>query len=187
MVEDGSRDRTAEVALSHAPEVRLVQREPAGIGAARNTAVEESACAFVAFLDCDDLWNATKLERQLDAMDGDPSVDFCFTYAEEFASPEDEERFAVRPEPVPGTLASGLLARREAIAAAGGFDEGVRVGELLGWLARAREQGMNELMLEAVLVRRRIHPDNMTRRLRDDLSDYALVLKQSIDRRRAAS
>jgi glycosyltransferase involved in cell wall biosynthesis len=187
VVEDGSEDRTVEVALSYAPDVRLVQREPAGIGAARNTAVEESRCELVAFLDCDDLWDEVKLERQVGAMDEDRSLDFCFTYAEEFASPDDAQRYAVRPDPLAGALASSLLARREAIAEAGGFDEGVAVGELLGWLARAREGGMGELMLEDVLVRRRIHADNMTRRLRGDLGDYARVLKRSIDRRRAAT
>jgi len=43
---------------------------------------------------------------------------------------------------------------------------------------------MRELTLPEVLVRRRIHANNLTRRLRADIGNYARVLKASLDRRR---
>jgi hypothetical protein len=47
-----------------------------------------------------------------------------------------------------------------------------------------RELGMRELTLPEVLVRRRIHANTLTRRLRGDRGNYARILKASLDRRR---
>jgi glycosyltransferase involved in cell wall biosynthesis len=62
VIDDGSRDRTAEIARSYGARV-LVQRN-AGVSTARNTGVREARTDWVAFLDADDLWEADKLERQ---------------------------------------------------------------------------------------------------------------------------
>ena len=67
VAEDGSEDRSAEVARSFEPKVRLIQGPPAGLGAARNRAVAASAGELIAFLDCDDVWEPNKLEVQLAA------------------------------------------------------------------------------------------------------------------------
>jgi len=184
VVEDSSTDRTVDIARSYAPVARLVQPPPGGLGAARNTAVEASSGELVAFLDCDDIWEPQKLELQLEAFARDEELDFCFTHTQEFATPADRERFVVRPAPLAGALASSLCARREAIERAAGFDVDVRIGELLGWLLRARELSMRELTLPEVLVHRRVHANNITRRERDNLDDYAHLLKASLDRRR---
>ncbi|MFL5868605.1 MAG: glycosyltransferase family 2 protein [Thermoleophilaceae bacterium] len=184
VVEDSSTDGTRDIARSYAPDVRLIQTEPRGLGSARNVAVDAAAGELVAFLDSDDLWEPEKLELQLEAFDRDPSLDYVFTRVREFASPMDAERFDVRPEPLPGGLASTLCARREAIERGGWFDVDVSVADVLSWLARARELGMRELTLPEVLARRRIHANNLTRRERDGLGAYMRVLKQSLDRRR---
>jgi glycosyltransferase involved in cell wall biosynthesis len=187
VVDDNSADHSPEVASSYAPRVRLVRPPPRGLGAARNVAVAAAFGDIVAFLDHDDIWEPHKLELQLEAFARDPALDFCFTHTREFAEAGDEERFAVRPEPLAGALASSLCARREAIERAGGFDIEVRIGEVLGWLLRARELGMRELTLPEVLVRRRIHANNLTRRERESLGDYARLLKASLDRRRKSA
>jgi glycosyltransferase involved in cell wall biosynthesis len=186
VAEDGSTDRSADVARSYEPRVRLVRGPAKGVGAARNRAVAAASGELIAFLDCDDLWEPDKLERQLAAFEGDPGLDFTFTHMTEFANPGEEDRYTARPGRLPAVIASGLCARRDAIERAGGFDEDVAVGDIAAWLVRARELGMREETLPDVLVRRRVHANNMTRRLRSDFGDYARVLKASLDRRRRA-
>ena len=186
VVDDGSKDGSREVARSYAPRVQLIEQARLGVAAARNRLVTASSADAVAFLDCDDIWEPRKLELQLEAFARDEELDFCFTHTQEFATPADRERFVVRPAPLRGALASSLCARRGAIERAEGFDVDVRIGEVLGWLLRARELSMRELTLPEVLVHRRVHPNNITRRERDGLGDYARVLKASIDRRRQA-
>ncbi len=69
VVDDRSKDDTVDVvrALAQADaRVRLILREEnGGPAAARNTALEQAAGRFVAFLDSDDVWLPGKLEAQL--------------------------------------------------------------------------------------------------------------------------
>jgi glycosyltransferase involved in cell wall biosynthesis len=69
VVDDGSRDRTAEVAQSFAcREVTVVSRENQGAAAARNYALKLSQGDFIQWLDADDLLGPDKIERQLIAL-----------------------------------------------------------------------------------------------------------------------
>jgi glycosyltransferase involved in cell wall biosynthesis len=52
--------------------VRL--RKSLGPGGARNVGVAQGQSPYIAFLDSDDLWHATKLERQLAQFEQDPSL-----------------------------------------------------------------------------------------------------------------
>src|SRR3954447_25800030 len=81
VVEDSSTDRSADIARSYAPRVRLVQPEPRGLGGARKAAVAAASGDLLAFLDSDDLWEPNKLELQLEAFAQDPALDFVFTRA----------------------------------------------------------------------------------------------------------
>jgi glycosyltransferase involved in cell wall biosynthesis len=68
VVDDGSRDHTAQIARSYGqidPRVRLVQKANGGVASARNTGTQESAADFVAFIDADDLWHPTKIAKQM--------------------------------------------------------------------------------------------------------------------------
>lgn len=67
IVDDGSTDRTAEIARSYGTLIRFVQEEHRG-RPHRNRGVEISSGALVAFIDADDYWHSEKLERQLARM-----------------------------------------------------------------------------------------------------------------------
>src|SRR6266702_3015810 len=69
VVDDGSSDGTVEE-LSRIPDerVRLVRIANSGPAAARNQGVAIANAAIIAFLDSDDLWMRSKLERQLEFM-----------------------------------------------------------------------------------------------------------------------
>jgi glycosyltransferase involved in cell wall biosynthesis len=68
VVDDGSSDDTAAIVsgLSAAdPRVRLIRQPNAGVAAARNRALAAASGEFVAPLDADDVWDPTKIERQV--------------------------------------------------------------------------------------------------------------------------
>jgi glycosyltransferase involved in cell wall biosynthesis len=71
VVDDGPTDAIAALVSSQPdPRVRLVRHERnRGVAAARNTGIAASRGRWVAFLDDDDLWLPTKLERQLELAD----------------------------------------------------------------------------------------------------------------------
>ena len=69
VVDDGSRDRTAEVARRYASkEVAVVSTENQGAAAARNHALQLSQGDYIQYLDADDLLAPAKIERQLAAL-----------------------------------------------------------------------------------------------------------------------
>jgi glycosyltransferase involved in cell wall biosynthesis len=66
VVDDGSRDRTADVARRFASnEVKVVSMENKGAAAARNYAMQLSQGDYIQWLDADDLLLPDKIERQL--------------------------------------------------------------------------------------------------------------------------
>ena len=68
VVDDGSGDLTPAIAEAQAradPRVRLIRQENGGVARARNAALRQSRGAFAAWVDADDLWHPTKIERQL--------------------------------------------------------------------------------------------------------------------------
>jgi glycosyltransferase involved in cell wall biosynthesis len=77
IVDDGSDDGTADIAESfHDPRIVVLRRRHegvAGLGRAYASALARATSPFVAILDCDDTWPATKLDDQLPLFD-DPAV-----------------------------------------------------------------------------------------------------------------
>jgi glycosyltransferase involved in cell wall biosynthesis len=80
VVDDGSTDDTPEV-LARWRDARLVtvRQANAGIMATREVGLRLARGKYVAWLDADDLWRPTYLERQLGVLESEPEVGFCFT------------------------------------------------------------------------------------------------------------
>ncbi len=66
VVDDGSTDDTARIVAGFGNSVRYLVQDNAGQGPARNKGVAESDSDWIAFLDSDDVWLPTKIERQLE-------------------------------------------------------------------------------------------------------------------------
>lgn len=64
--DNASTDRSAEIARTYDNRLRYFRgEETVPLGEARNRALEKACGAFIAFLDCDDLWMPEKLEKQI--------------------------------------------------------------------------------------------------------------------------
>ncbi|MBX5068883.1 glycosyltransferase family 2 protein [Rhizobium lentis] len=71
VVDDGSTDETASICRRFAaadPRIQILSTENRGVAAARNTGIEASKADYIAFLDADDLWHPTYVERMLSAL-----------------------------------------------------------------------------------------------------------------------
>jgi len=189
VVDDASTDETAAVVAGYGDRVRYL-RQPVqqGSGAAVNRGMAMATGEFLTFVDADDCWAEGKLRRQLAEL-ADESLDAVFGLAQEFLSPElsAADRDRVRLRRMPASIAGAMMIRRSACLRVGGFAEGVVLGEFLDWYARALDQRLAFRMLDEVVLFRRIHAGNLGRRVPSARQDYARVLKQSLDRRRAAA
>ena len=67
IVDDGSTDETSVILKKYDkhPQVMIHRQENRGVSAARNFAVTKSTNEWISFLDSDDEWLATKLEKQI--------------------------------------------------------------------------------------------------------------------------
>ena len=63
VIDDGSTDRSAEVARSYGGRVIFLEQPNQGQGAARNEGLRRASGRFIAFLDADDLWRPGFLKR----------------------------------------------------------------------------------------------------------------------------
>lgn len=190
VVDDGSTDCTAAILDRYGPKIRVVRQENLGVSPARNRGLDEAGSEYIAFQDCDDLWMPGKLARQLAAFEERPELDLCLGmvqnfWMDELAAEERAYRGSSFAAPAPGYLLQALVARRSAFERVGRFDTTLGVGEDNDWFLRARDAGLVEEMIPDVLVRRRLHLNNLTR---DDLASRDAILanmKASLDRRRS--
>jgi glycosyltransferase involved in cell wall biosynthesis len=189
VVDDGSTDATPEVLRRMGDRVRAVRQPPRGVAAAINHGVSLAGGQFLAFLDADDLWTPCRLAAQLAALDRDAGLDFVLGHVGHFHSPEltAEERAGIfcPPAPMPGVARPAMLIRREAHLRVGEADPRWTFGEYIDWYARAVELGLRGLMLPDVVLMRRLHERNSTRRSPEARIDYVRIAREALHRRRA--
>ncbi|MFT7677149.1 MAG: glycosyltransferase involved in cell wall biosynthesis [Planctomycetota bacterium] len=70
VVDDGSKDRTAELSASFGSVVRVISKANGGAPSARNHGVREARGEWIAFLDSDDYWEPDHLRRMAQAIVG---------------------------------------------------------------------------------------------------------------------
>lgn len=131
LIDDGSTDDTA--AIAERMGVKVVQQERKGPGAARNRGLELAETKFVAFCDADDWYVPDKLERAVDMLEKLGASCAC---TDAWIVRDDRiEGRKNEPRSVPSVLTleyllasnpivcSTVVARRDAVEQAGGFDE----------------------------------------------------------------
>ncbi|NCJ07496.1 glycosyltransferase [Synechococcales cyanobacterium C] len=87
IINDGSSDGIEDwFQQGHDPRVQMISQSNLGLAGARNTGIHHSKGDYLAFLDADDLWQPTKLAKQVQCLDAHPEVGlvYCWvTYIDE--------------------------------------------------------------------------------------------------------
>jgi glycosyltransferase involved in cell wall biosynthesis len=193
VVDDGSTDHSAEVARRFGGQVVCLRIDHMGASAARNRGVEYAGCAqgeFLAFLDADDLWIASKLQKQVEILLRQPDLDIVLGQVENFISEDVDQvtrlRLAGSVGVYPGYHVGATLIRRASFLQVGYFDESLRAGEFIDWWSRAMSLGLSYQMIDDLVMRRRLHGNNQTLLNREHLRDYTRVARAALDRRRSS-
>ena len=159
VVDDGSKDATAEIAAGFGAAVRVIRQANSGPASARNRAAEEASGDWLALLDADDSWLPQKLERQIKVLaqeNFDPEIGVIHALSGDAKADLDREPIDFdilwRRNRVATTT---VLIRREAFEEAGGFDEDralIGVEDYNLWLRLARS-GWKFALCREILVR----------------------------------
>lgn len=189
VVDDGSTDGGGAIAQSF-PLVRYYYQPNQGAAVARNQGIQLATGDFFAFLDSDDRWMADKLAQQLTTFAANPNLDMVLGHVRQFYSPDLDEtarrRIQIPREIMPGYHIGTMLIYRKAFSRVGWFETNLQQGEFVSWYLRAFDADLQIAMLPEVVMERRIHQTNLGRNPDLNRSDYARILKASLDRRRGS-
>jgi glycosyltransferase involved in cell wall biosynthesis len=131
VVDDASGADSQAHLRRYEPTIQLLLRERnSGPADSRNAGAARARGEWLAFLDCDDLWEPTKLARQLEHLRAHPECAGCYVGMVAFFADGSETAYLDKPSPLTladcltGThlLPSSLMIRREVFLAAGGYD-----------------------------------------------------------------
>jgi len=187
VIDDGSTDRTREIASSYGVAVRLVTQANSGVCKARNRGIREAAGRYLCLMDHDDYWFPDKLALQLEAMDHHPETGLVYsTFSWWFADangmfPNPEFYTTERPpegidEEFSGwiyhlllldcwVLTSAALIRAEVFEKCGLFDESLPYSEDWDlWLRISREYPFVKLKKSLTLYRQHAYQGNLVTR-----------------------
>ena len=196
VIDDGSTDGTGEALAGYGDRIRYYWQENQGESAARNRGIALAQGKYIALLDSDDLWEAEKLQIQVQVLDNHPDVVMvgCQSWA------IDEQGHRIYSAPVgritdPSQLSYGALREtnhfygggstaliRKAALGVEPFDVGIQYGEDWNLWLRLSAQG-KIAVVPRPLTRLRQHRDtqsyNITPSAVDKrLADHLYILSQ---------
>lgn len=83
IIDDGSTDTTAQwLGNLTDPKIEIVVQTNQCVAVARNLGITKAKGDYIAFLDSDDLWEPTKLEKQVQCLEANPDVGLVNTWIE---------------------------------------------------------------------------------------------------------
>lgn len=199
VVDDGSTDNTRMVAERHAAvdhRVQLLTQENAGVAAARNTGWKHARSELIAFIDADDLWAPTKIERQVQAiLASSEQVGLVYCWSVRINSLSEiigvQNRARWEGDVLSRIVSSNfigngsvVLVRREALILANGFDSRLRNSgaegceDLLAYYRIAERYHF--VVVPEPLVGYRYLPTNMSSNRPSMLRSWLLVFEEMI-------
>ena len=177
LVDDGSLDGTwemIETLMGRDERIRGIRRPNGGPSGARNTGIARTNSQWVAMIDADDLWEPTKLERQLEIVESQQPVDVVCSNATLFCDegPAPRWNLPARELTLAGdaglrrlihrnvVVLSSTLVRRSWLCRSGGFDERFRMCEDYHLWLRMMAEGARFHYCPDRLIRYRFHNTN---------------------------
>jgi glycosyltransferase involved in cell wall biosynthesis len=194
IIDDGSTDDTARVVRPFLADRRFRYHATEGRGqpGAKNLGIALGGGELVAFLDADDAWEPTKLERQVALFRQRPELELVYTgrslMAEDGTLRPSGERPRHRGRAVDAMLESNfvcfssVMVRRRLFERCGRFDEAI--GLAIDYELWLRALPASEIdFIDGPLVRYRVGHQNLSSRILDRVVTADLILARALERR----
>jgi glycosyltransferase involved in cell wall biosynthesis len=189
VIDDGSTDGTEAVAAPYLADRRVQYHRTDHLGqpGAKNTGIRLSTAPLIAFLDADDAWLPTKLERQVALFERDPAVGVTYTRRrvmdEEGHELEHREPPLYRGDVLAALLRdnfvcfSSCMVRRGVFEDVGLFDEKLPLAiDYDLWLRVARRYRFD--YVDEPLVRYRVGHGNLSSRVEERLRTALAIVRR---------
>jgi len=185
IVDDGSTDRTSEIAQAY-PRARYIFQANQTVAVARNTGIAVALGDIVTFLDHDDILLPDSLSKRVEHFIQNPHTQCLIAkhrsfYDQGAKKPEwarenefDEDHFGF----------SFFIARKAFLEQVGGFDPKYNMVENTELFFRAKDMGYQIDKYPEVVVLRRIHTSNASRDVKTARMNLLNLARASIERQR---
>lgn len=187
VVDDGSTDRSAEIAKSYA-EIDYIYQSNQGVSVARNNGIAAANGEFIAFIDADDVWTSDKLSVQIDLLLNNPDTTGNMVqyrnFLESGISPHNGLSKDFFDKIHIGYIPSTLVVRKTVFEKVGLFNPSYRYGEDFDWFVRVQEAGLSMPVIDKVLVNKRYHDLNLSYQSLKDRTCLTKIFKASLERKR---
>jgi glycosyltransferase involved in cell wall biosynthesis len=198
VIDDGSTDATPAAVRPYLadPRVRYFRADKLGQSRAKNLGIGLARGEFVAFLDADDAWGPTKLEKQLAVFRDNPDVGVVFCRRslidEKGTSIVRQAGMPAPPKPPRGRVLpamfvqnfvcfSSAVVRREVFSHVGRFDPQWDLAiDFDLWLRVARRHGFD--FVDEELVRYRTGHGNLSKKLLDRVDTAMSIMERACSR-----
>ena len=170
LVDDGSTDDSARQAISAGEGlIRVIRQDPSGIAVARNRGIQAAGTEFIAIFDSDDLAPEGRFQSLRQPFFQDPDLQIT---AGRWLNFWDPSATAEADDPsvqhLKGEMSSMLLSvsliRRQLFETIGPFCEDNDFIEGQLWLHAATDRGVKTSRVDDVVLHRRIHDRNFSRK-----------------------
>jgi glycosyltransferase involved in cell wall biosynthesis len=200
VLDDGSQDRTREIAQSYAdrdPRVRVESQQNIGPGPTLNRGLALSTSDWVALMHADDVMMPNRIERQVAFITAHPELAVASSWvmhidADGRVIAKDNSRLITHEAVQERYLANALIGishpaaimRKSVVQAVGGYREQFRVNEDIDLWNRILEQGYKILVQPEFLLKYRIHGGSASIQKSRLIFRQAHWIKESMLRRR---
>jgi glycosyltransferase involved in cell wall biosynthesis len=151
-----------------------------GPAARRNLGVSRTSSNHILFLDSDDILEpnaVVDLTALLSEIPSGLAVGGLLRFLHGIGHVDDKRFQYVEYSPAVGNV----LMARETFERVGNFDELLKVGDFVEWMSRARRMNIIERIVPYLVLWRREHENNLSRRLRHEYqTDYAKLIRQHL-------
>lgn len=189
LVDDGSSDHIVQWASKLAdPRVKLISQENQGANIARNTGIAQAQGKYVAFVDADDLWELTKLEKQVECLETNPEVGLLHTWLTGIdwqSKPTGRVIYSQLEGDVWQQIVeknqvacSSVMVRRCCFETVGVFDQNLKFAEDWDlWIRFATRYRF--AVIKEPLVRYREHPNSKSKKYASRLQDFQIIIEKA--------
>jgi len=185
IINDGSTDCSEEIINKYKEtdsRIILIKQKNRGQIPSLNKGLELSKSEYIAFIDADDLWEKTKLEKQYKSLSKTADIAVCFTLVREFDSLKNHDikhSASARKNDMKGLSKICFLGAKSLFDTYGKFNNEEKLGEFILWFGKLINDNVKYEVLNEVLAFRRIHSNNMTQKI--NRLDYLKIIKRHID------
>ena len=190
VVDDGSTDNGVEICQQFAgpyPQIRLEQHKAnRGVAAARNRGVELARYEHLSFIDQDDRWTPDKWRVQSRALQHS-NVNYVLGHQLfELQNPEKPPhwfRSSWLQAPQKAYVFGAMLIPKQEFLKVGLIrEEYMYGGDDVDWLVRSKESGLNGIMLDTVVLHRKVHDRNASARTEQSNPELLRIIRAKIAR-----